>query len=72
MIAERVKPLPPPTRKTGHHTSDLGIPSATVLGPQRGETTKPRPTAWVSGTQTDARALKGRNNAFQSQTYRSS
>src|ERR1019366_6960520 len=40
--------------------------------PQRGDLTKPRPTAWVNGTQTDTRALKGRNNPFQSQTYRSS
>ena len=28
--------------------------------------------AWVNGTQTDTRALKGRNNPFQSHTYRSS
>jgi hypothetical protein len=40
--------------------------------PQGGDLTKPRPTAWVSGTQTDTRALKGRNNPLQSQTYRSS
>ena len=32
--------------------------------PQRGDLTKPRPTAWVNGTQTDTRALKGRNNPF--------
>ena len=38
--------------------------------PQRGEITQPRLTAWVNGTQTDTRALKGRNN--QSPTYRSS
>jgi hypothetical protein len=44
--------------------------SATVLEPQGGDLTKPRPTAWVSGTPTDTRALKGRDN--QSQTYRSS
>ena len=30
--------------------------------PQRGEITKPRATSWVNGTQSDARALKGRNN----------
>ena len=44
--------------------------SATVLEPQGGDLTKPRPTAWVSGTPTDTRALQGRDN--QSQTYRSS
>ena len=33
-----------------------------VFEPQRGDLTKPRATPWVNGTQTDARALKGRNN----------
>ena len=40
--------------------------------PQGGEITKPRLKAWVNGTQTDTRALKGRNNPLQSHTYRSS
>jgi hypothetical protein len=43
-----------------------------VLEPQGGEITKPRLKAWVNGTQNDARALKGRNNPFQSHTYHSS
>jgi hypothetical protein len=34
------------------------------LEPHRGDLTKPRPTAWVNGTQTHTRALKGRNNPF--------
>jgi hypothetical protein len=45
---------------------------AVVLEPQGGEITKPRLKAWVNGTQTDTRALKGRNNPFQSHAYRSS
>ena len=40
--------------------------------PQRGDLTKPRPTAWVSKTTINARALKGRNSPLQSHTYRSS
>jgi len=44
--------------------------SGSLLEPQRGEITKPRATPWVNGTQTDTRALKGRNNPLQSQTYR--
>ena len=43
-----------------------------VFEPQRGDLTKPRLKAWVNMTQTDTRALKGRNNPFQSHTYRSS
>ena len=46
--------------------------SAVAFEPQGGDLTKPRPTAWVNGTPTDTPALKGRNNPFQSHTYRSS
>ena len=42
------------------------------LQPQRGDLTKPRLKAWVNGTRIKPRALMGRNNPFQSQTYRSS
>ena len=65
----------PPTRAPpdycgGSKPGTIFPVSATVLEPQGGDLTKPRPTAWVSGTPTDTRALKGRDN--QSQTYRSS
>jgi hypothetical protein len=36
--------------------------SAVVLEPQRGDLTKPRPTAWVSKPPINPRALKGRPN----------
>ena len=41
-----------------------------AVEPQRGVITKPRPTAWVNGTQADTRALKGRNNRFQFHAHR--
>ena len=53
-------------------TGDVWAGSAAVLEPQRGDLTKPRPTAWVNGAPSDTRALKGRNNPLQSHTYRSS
>ena len=40
--------------------------------PHRGDLTKPRATPWVNGTQTDTRALKGRDNPFQPLAYGSS
>jgi len=40
----------------GCHTGSAG---ERVGEPQRGDLTKPRLKAWVNGTQTDTRALKG-------------
>ena len=74
-------PPPPSPLGEGKHSfyaplHVIGFPSPRRRGwagePQRGDLTKPRLKAWVNGTQTDTRALKGRNNPFQSHTYRSS
>ena len=62
----------PPDYCRGSKPGTIFPVSATVLEPQGGDLTQPRPTAWVSGTPTDTRALKGRDNRFQSHTYRSS
>ena len=55
-----------------HRISDLGVSSATVLEPRRGDLTQPRLKAWVSKTPINPPALKGRNNRFQSHAYHSS
>jgi len=41
-----------------------------VFEPQRGDLTKPRPTAWVNGTPINPRALKGRSTQSPSQLSR--
>jgi hypothetical protein len=60
------------TAKGGGLRDDWRVFGVRAGEPQRGDLTKPRLKAWVNETQTDARALKGRNNPFQSHTYRSS
>ena len=59
-------------REGGGLSDDRGVFGVRAGEPQRGDLTKPRLKAWVNEAQTDARALKGRNDPFQSHTYRSS
>jgi hypothetical protein len=66
----RTPPRAGPFRVADSPRQEWASQRTQAFEPQRGDLTKPRPTAWVRGTQTDSRALKGRNNFNPTRTAR--